>query len=115
MGDDAFSTSTGVHAAAVAKAYEKGEAWLADRIYSSVPAGMVGREQRILVGPMSGKWNALFWLRQHGYAETPGLVAAMLNAAKQSAHVLSDEEMKTLLKSVTKSAASNRHHEETPV
>lgn len=115
MGDDAFSTSTGVHAAAVAKAYEKGEAWLADRIYSSVPAGMVGREQRILVGPMSGKWNALFWLRQHGYAESPGLVTAMLDAAKQSAHVLSDEEMKTLLKSATKSAASNRHHEETPV
>ena len=115
MGDDAFSTSTGVHAAAVAKAYEKGEAWLADRIYSSVPAGMVGREQRILVGPMSGKWNALFWLRQHGYAESPGLVTAMLNAAKQSAHVLSDEEMKTLLKSATKSAASSRHHEETPV
>ncbi len=111
VGDDAFATSTGVHAAAVAKAYEKGEAWLADRIYSSVPAGLVGREQRILVGPMSGKWNALFWLRQHGYGESPDLVTAMLNAAKQSMHVLTDEEINVALSSIVGNVSSNQHEE----
>ncbi len=111
VGDDAFATSTGVHAAAVAKAYEKGEAWLADRIYSSVPAGLVGREQRILVGPMSGKWNALFWLRQHGYGESPDLVTAMLNAAKQSMHVLTDEEINVALSSIAGNVSSNQHEE----
>ncbi|MCL4434047.1 MAG: LeuA family protein [Actinobacteria bacterium] len=94
VGEDAFTTSTGVHAAAVAKAYEMGEAWLADRIYSAVPAGLVGREQRILVGPMSGRWNALFWLRQHGIEESPELVSAILDVAKRSTHVLHDDEAK---------------------
>ena len=115
VGDDAFATSTGVHAAAVAKAYEKGEAWLADRIYSSVPAGMVGREQRILVGPMSGKWNAVFWLRGHGYKESPELVSAVLDEAKRSLHVLSDEEMKVLVESALKKAGLSKKHEETLV
>ena len=36
MGDDAFRTATGVHAAAVIKAQRKGDHWLADRIYSGV-------------------------------------------------------------------------------
>ncbi|MHB8262457.1 MAG: LeuA family protein [Acidimicrobiales bacterium] len=97
VGDDAFTTSTGVHAAAVAKAYEKGEAWLADRIYSAVPAKLVGREQRISVGPMSGRWNALFWLRSHGFEESPELASAILDVAKRSTHVLNDEEAKAVV------------------
>ena len=32
VGSDAFETATGVHAAAVVKAYEKGDAWLADHL-----------------------------------------------------------------------------------
>ena len=47
VGDDAFETATGVHAAAVIKAYKKGDAWLADRIYSGVPAGDFGFRQKI--------------------------------------------------------------------
>ena len=39
VGSDAFETGTGVHAAAVIKAFRKGDAWLADRVYSGVPAG----------------------------------------------------------------------------
>ncbi|NNN19058.1 MAG: 2-isopropylmalate synthase [Acidimicrobiaceae bacterium] len=115
VGEDAFATSTGVHAAAVAKAYEKGETWLADQIYSSVPAGLVGRKQTILVGPMSGKWNAIFWLRRNGYEESQGLVAAMLDVAKTSMHVLTDEEINALLKSASKRISSNTQHEETLV
>ena len=34
VGRDAFRTGTGVHAAAIVKAEAKGDAWLADRIYS---------------------------------------------------------------------------------
>src|SRR6266480_3832906 len=47
MGEDAFRTGTGVHAAAIIKAKKKGHAWLADRIYSSVPAQEFGLEQKI--------------------------------------------------------------------
>ncbi|NNM33962.1 MAG: 2-isopropylmalate synthase, partial [Gemmatimonadetes bacterium] len=54
VGSDAFRTATGVHAAAIIKAEAKGAAWLADRIYSGVPASMVGRNQEIEISPMSG-------------------------------------------------------------
>ncbi len=64
VGRDAFRTATGVHAAAIIKAEAKGDAWLADRIYSGVPAGMFGRKQEICVGYMSGASNVNYWLRQ---------------------------------------------------
>src|SRR5439155_15467359 len=57
VGRDAFRTATGVHAAAIIKAKNKGDEWLADRVYSGVPAGMFGREQEICIGYMSGAWN----------------------------------------------------------
>ncbi len=43
VGRDAFRTATGVHAAAVIKAQRRGKSWLADRVYSGVPASWVGR------------------------------------------------------------------------
>jgi 2-isopropylmalate synthase len=55
VGRDAFRTGTGVHAAAVIKAFKKQDEWLADRVYSGVPARWVGREQEIEIGPMSGE------------------------------------------------------------
>ena len=97
VGADVFTTSTGVHAAAVAKAQAKGDAWLADRIYSAVPAGMVGRCQTITVGPMSGRSNALCWLQAHGLEGTPARLAAILEAAKQAEHVLDEAETQTIL------------------
>ena len=63
VGRDAFRTATGVHAAAIIKAMAKGDAWLADRIYSGVPAGMFGRKQEICIGFMSGASNVNYWLR----------------------------------------------------
>src|SRR6185369_8630361 len=66
VGRDAFRTGTGVHAAAVIKAYRKGQDWLADRVYSGVPAGLVGRKQEIEVGPMSGESNVVYWLESRG-------------------------------------------------
>ncbi|MDA8192771.1 MAG: hypothetical protein M0Z53_02060 [Thermaerobacter sp.] len=99
-GEDAFSTSTGVHAAAVSKAYAKGETGLADIVYSSVPASLVGRRQEILIGPMSGRSNVEYWLRQHGVDPTPKRVEAVMNAAKTTRQVLSPEQIVRVLASL---------------
>jgi 2-isopropylmalate synthase len=93
VGADAFLTSTGVHAAAVAKAYTKGDTWLADRVYSSVPASLVGRHQSIAIGPMSGRSNVEFWLHANGVESTSERVACVLSAAKTASHVLTDPEI----------------------
>jgi 2-isopropylmalate synthase len=93
VGRDAFRTATGVHAAAIVKAMEKGDAWLADRVYSGVPAGMFGRHQEIGIGFMSGASNVSFWLRRRGIEPTPELVAAILQQAKATTRILSDDEV----------------------
>ncbi|HUP01952.1 MAG TPA: LeuA family protein [Gemmatimonadota bacterium] len=97
VGEDAFRTGTGVHAAAVIKAAKKGEAWLADRVYSGVPAGWVGRRQRIEVGHMSGKSNVEYWLTSRGYPTDPELVDRIFDLAKRSDHTLSDREIESLI------------------
>jgi len=97
VGSDAFETGTGVHAAAVIKALEKGDAWLADRVYSGVPAGEFGLRQIIKVGPMSGRSNVVHWLREHDLEPTTERVDAVFAAAKTSNHVLTDEEIKAAL------------------
>jgi 2-isopropylmalate synthase len=97
FGGDAFRTATGVHAAAVIKAQEKGDEWLADRIYSGVPAGWLGRRQDIEVGPMSGASNVKFWLKQHSYDTRPEHVERILEAAKMADHVLTTQEIDRLL------------------
>jgi 2-isopropylmalate synthase len=93
VGADSFRTATGVHAAAVAKALSKNDDWLADRVYSGVPAGMVGREQGIEVGPMSGEHNVRFWLRKHGIEPHPLFIEKILAAAKRSNRILSEDEI----------------------
>jgi isopropylmalate/homocitrate/citramalate synthase len=96
FGEDAFDTGTGVHAAAVIKAKKKGEDWLADRVYSGVPAGEFGLQQRIRVGHMSGKSNVIFWLESQGIEPTDDRVNRILEAAKSSKALLSDKELKDL-------------------
>jgi len=100
IGDDAFRTATGVHAAAVIKARAKGDDWLADRIYSGVPAAMVGRRQKIEVGPMSGASNVECWLRNRNIAPEPDKVAAVLEAAKNADHVLDEDEINAVLAAI---------------
>jgi 2-isopropylmalate synthase len=98
MGSDAFRTGTGVHAAAIIKAKKKGHAWLADRVYSSVPAGELGLEQVIEISPVSGLSNVKYWLMSHGY--DPGDEAAckaLFDAAKQADRTLTAEECHRLL------------------
>lgn len=93
IGRDAFRTATGVHAAAVIKAWKKGDRDLMDAVYSAVPASLVGREQEIDVGPMSGKSNVVFWLERHGIDPTDQLVDRVFQRAKASATVLTEEEI----------------------
>ena len=97
VGHDAFRTGTGVHAAAIVKAHAKGDAWLADRIYSSIPASMVGRKQLIEIGPMSGLSNVKYWLREHGYdPDDSELCDRVFQAAKKTDHTLTDGELEAL-------------------
>ena len=100
IGNDAFRTGTGVHAAAVIKARNKGDDWLADRIYSGVPAAMVGRRQEIEVGPMSGASNVEHWLRKRGIDPLPDKVAAVLAAAKGADRLLDDGEIEAVLAAI---------------
>ena len=84
VGRDAFRTATGVHAAAVIKAFRKKDQALVDAVYSGVPASLVGREQEIEVGPMSGKSNVVFWLEKRGLPVTDEIVERIFAKAKAS-------------------------------
>jgi 2-isopropylmalate synthase len=93
VGRDAFRTATGVHAAAVIKAQCKGQAWLADRVYSGVPASMIGRTQEIEIGHMSGASNVHYFLSSRGLDDDPRICEAILAAAKKSERLLTEEEV----------------------
>ena len=75
------------------KAKRKGDAWLADRVYSGVPAGWIGREQEIEIGHMSGMSNVQYYLASRGLDNSHEVAQAVLQAAKRSARVLSEEEI----------------------
>src|SRR4029077_8232651 len=105
VGKDAFRTGTGVHAAAIIKARHKGDDWLADRVYSGVPAAMVGRTQIIEVGPMSGLSNVQCWLENHGIEPRQDLVESIFPGARESARVLSDEEILAVVSASAPAAA----------
>jgi 2-isopropylmalate synthase len=93
VGDDAFRTATGVHAAAVIKAIHKGDEDLADRVYSGVPAGWFGKHQAIEIGFMSGESNVVYWLEHRGIEADKGLVDHIFGLAKRTDHILSDAEV----------------------
>ncbi len=91
VGADSFRTATGVHAAAIVKALGKEDEWLADRVYCGVPASMVGREQRIEIGPMSGEHNVRFWLTARGIEAHPVFIEKILIAAKRATTLLPED------------------------
>ena len=93
VGDDAFRTATGVHAAAVIKAYKKNNVELANTVYSGVPSHVFGMEQVIDIGPMSGKSNVLFWLERRGLVASEDLVDRIYKRAKSSDHTLTEAEI----------------------
>ena len=93
VGEDAFRTATGVHAAAVIKAYRKNDVELANTVYSGVPSHVFGLEQVIDIGPMSGKSNVHFWLERHGVAADDEVVDRIFHRAKASDHTLTEAEI----------------------
>src|SRR5947209_4207446 len=96
IGRDAFRTATGVHAAAIIKAYRKHDPMLANSVYSGVPSHLFGLDQVIEIGPMSGKSNVLFWLEKHLIPADDATVTRIFDAAKQSPRVLTDDEVLAL-------------------
>jgi 2-isopropylmalate synthase len=101
VGEDAFRTATGVHAAAVIKAYKKQDMELANAVYSGVPSHLFGREQIIDIGPMSGRSNVLFWLEHHGVPATDDVVERIYQRAKASDHTLSEAEIRKCVGKIT--------------
>ena len=100
FGSDAFETATGVHAAAVIKSLKRNDAWLANRVYSGVPADEFGLSQRIRIGPMSGHSNVTYWLESRGYPATQELVDAIFDAAKDSRRNLTEAEVLAIVRKV---------------
>jgi 2-isopropylmalate synthase len=93
VGKDAFRTGTGVHAAAIIKARSRGDDWLADRVYSSIPAAWIGRRQVVEVGPMSGESNVVYWLQERGIDPSRDLVQEIFDRAKVSDRILDEGEI----------------------
>jgi 2-isopropylmalate synthase len=106
VGQDAFRTATGVHAAAIIKAQRKGDRWLADRIYSGVPAGEFGKQQAIEVGPMSGLSNVKHWLASHQLPPDDALAKAVLARAKGASRTLTEGELSALVAELRGQAAA---------
>jgi 2-isopropylmalate synthase len=106
VGSDAFRTATGVHAAAIIKAQRKGDQWLADRIYSGVPAGEFGKEQQIEIGPMSGLSNVKHWLARHEVPADEPLAKAVLLRAKSSNRTLTESEVAQIVRDLRSEARS---------
>ena len=101
VGRDAFRTATGVHASAVIKAQKKGDAWLADRVYSGVPAAWIGRTQEIEIGHMSGNSNVVCYLASRNLPITPEIVKAIMEGAKRSNRILLESEIMDLIRNAS--------------
>jgi 2-isopropylmalate synthase len=96
VGRDAFRTGTGVHAAAIIKAFRMQDLELADAVYSGVPSRTFGLRQVIEIGPMSGKSNVVFWLEQRGINADEALVELIYQRAKNSDRLLEEAEILAL-------------------
>jgi 2-isopropylmalate synthase len=93
VGRDAFRTATGVHAAAIVKAYKIDDHELANSIYSGVPSHLFGLEQIIEIGPLSGRSNVIYWLEKRGILASDELVDRVFASAKQAERVMTDAEI----------------------
>ncbi len=94
IGSGVFTTATGIHAAAIAKASGPDR----DQVYSAVPAGAVGRAQNIVIGPQSGRANIVYVLAWLGfYMPSDEQVARILRAAKDQRKILTKAEILDLL------------------
>jgi 2-isopropylmalate synthase len=108
FGADVYRTATGVHAAAISKAWAAGDTWLAERVYAGIPAGRVGVRQTIEVGPGSGRANIVHWLRTHRIAEDSLLVERIREEVAGATRVLRDEELLAIVARVQLVDAGDR-------
>ena len=106
VGRDAFRTATGVHAAAIVKAYKKDDHELANSIYSGVPSHLFGLDQVIEIGPLSGRSNVIYWLEKRKIPATDELVDRIFAAAKQSERIMTEGEIFALVDPATATAKS---------
>jgi 2-isopropylmalate synthase len=111
VGGDAFRTATGVHAAAVIKAYKKNDVELANTVYSGVPSHVFGMEQIIDIGPMSGKSNVLFWLEKHSLPISDDIIERVYRRAKSSDHTLSEAEIMECVNGASRQPSAVNHQE----
>jgi 2-isopropylmalate synthase len=109
VGRDAFRTATGVHAAAIVKAYKKGDDELANLIYSGVPSHQFGLEQIIEVGPLSGRSNVIYWLEKRGILATDDLIDRIFDAAKRAERIFSEDEILALVSPANATGKSRTH------
>lgn len=108
VGADSFRTATGVHAAAIAKALTKNDDWLAEHVYCGVPSSMVGRVQDIEIGPMSGEHNVRFFLRKNKIEENPAYVTKILEVAKRSNRLLTDDDVRRIVTIIGRRLRANQ-------
>lgn len=104
VGRDAFRTATGVHAAAIVKAFKMNDIELANAIYSGVPSHLFGLDQIIEIGPLSGRSNVLYWLEKRGIAAPDTTVERIFAAAKKSDRIMTDNEILAIASSAAPSA-----------
>ena len=92
LGTDTFSTATGTHAAAIIKAHHWGTD-VEDLVYSAVPASLLGRQQKLLVGPNSGRTGARAVLQHLNLPHDDDTVRAVLTHARSVRRTLNDGEL----------------------
>lgn len=109
VGRDAFRTATGVHAAAIVKAYKRDDPELANSIYSGVPSHLFGLEQIIEIGPLSGRSNVIYWLEKRKISVTDELVDRIFAVAKQAERIMTEDEIFALVSPATASSKSRSH------
>lgn len=93
IGKDIFKTATGVHAAAIKKAWVLNKPSLAGMVYSAVDPVLLGKKPEILIGPMSGKANVEWTLEELNIKVNPDLIEALLDRAKTKRKILSKAEI----------------------
>lgn len=108
VGADSFRTATGVHAAAIAKALSRNDDWLAEHVYCGVPSSMVGREHTIEIGPLSGEHNVRFFLKKNKIEENPVFVTKVLEVAKRSNRLLSDDDVRRIVTVMSRRMRANQ-------
>ena len=83
--------------------------WLADMVYSSVPASRFGARQIIEISPVSGLSNVKYWLEENGYDSTDSeLCARLFEYAKTKDRTLKPEECHSVARGSDAVQESNR-------